>query len=188
MGERSFIMRKRTMGATPHRMRPSIAPQVSGLRPCPHPREGSFAVRRDLLPPEPWPDHFSRAGEGPWITMSLYDRGYETVLWSQGITHHHRAPGGDRERVSYFFARNTVLTAWQRLPWFLVPWVTPYKAFRTLWNVRSRHELWNWTLAMRDALTMILKGSAKRQPITWQGCRRYFHALRRSRNCVGGGY
>ena len=145
---------------------------------CPHPREGALGVRLKLLSPDPWPDHFNRQGEGPWIALHLYDKGYETVFWGAGRANHHCAPGGQRERVLFFFSRNSVLTYYQLFPLRWLPLMVPYKALRPLLNVRRPIDLMNWLRAMGSCLRLILSGKAPRRPLTSGAVRRYFRALK----------
>lgn len=148
------------------------------LKYCPHPREGSFAIRRHLLLPKAWPEHFSRAGEGPWIALYLYNLGYESVFWGAGKTFHHLAPGGNRERVRFFFARNSFLTYYQRMPLLLVLPITIYKILRTLVAVRTWKDLKTWLTAIGDGLLKIFTGKAPRNPISIKAAKKYFHAVR----------
>lgn len=148
------------------------------LKYCPHPREGSLAIRRHLLPPKAWPEHFNRQAEGPWITLYLYNLGYESIFWGAGKTYHHLAPGGERDKIRFFFARNSFLTYYQRMPLLLVLPITIYKILRTLVAVRTWKDLKTWLTAIGDGLLKIFTGKAPRNPISMKAAKKYFHAVR----------
>jgi glycosyltransferase involved in cell wall biosynthesis len=150
------------------------------LKNCPHPIECSFAFRMELMPADPWPAHFNRQGEGPWLAMHVYDRGCLSVFWAPGKTFHHCSPGGLREKVLFFYSRNSFLTHFQRMPLPLMPPMATYKALRPLLNVRSWHDFRNWVKAISDGLRLILTGKARRQPISWQAARTYLRAVKRN--------
>jgi len=150
-------------------------------RPNPHPISAAWCVRTEALPVDPWPDHFIRQGEEMWVALHLYERGYESEILPSAKCLHHHAEGGQREKVFYFFTRNSFLLYYQRLPWLLALLVAPYKVLRTLVNVRSTHELWAWSQGVSSAFGRILKGEAPRRSIGWGGAKRYFSALRESR-------
>lgn len=154
------------------------------LKYCPHPREGSFAFRMDLMPPDPWPEHFNRQGEGPWLAMHVYDRGYHCYFWAPGKTFHHCAPGGHRDKVAFFYARNSFLTHYERMPFPLMIPMAGYKALRSLINVRTPRDLSNWLKAMGSSVQLILSGKAKRQPISKAAAKTYLHAVKHNHQPV----
>ncbi len=153
-------------------------PRDQTLRHCPHPREGAFAFRMNLMPRDPWPEHFNRQGEGPWMTLSLYERGYPPVWWPPARVYHHCSPGGQREKVLFFFTRNSLLTFYQRMPLLLMPPLVVYKTLRPLLNARSWLDMQNWIRAVGDGMRLILSGKAKREPVSWRAARAYFHAVK----------
>lgn len=148
------------------------------LRSYPHPREGSLCIRVDLLPPDPWPENFFYYGEGMWIALEIYQRGYDVGLWLNSIAHHHVAPGGHRRSLLFFFARNSFLLYYQRFPLALMPPILVYKALRSLVAASSLREVWDWMRAMGDSLRLILTGKAPRDPIPIEAARRYLRAIR----------
>ncbi len=155
-------------------------PRDRTLRYCPHPREGAFACRMKVMPRDPWPEHFNRQAEGLWVTLDLYERGYQPVLWPPARVHHRRSPGGQRERILFFFTRNSFLTFYQRMPLLLMPALVLYKTLRPLLNARSWIDFKNWATAVGDGFHLILTGKAKREPVSWKGVGRYFHALKQN--------
>ncbi|NUN98061.1 MAG: glycosyltransferase [Candidatus Omnitrophica bacterium] len=155
------------------------------LRCYPHPREGSLCVRMDLLPPDPWPENFFYYGEGMWVALEIYNRGYEVGLWLNSIAHHHVAPGGHRRSLLFFFARNSFLLYYQRFPLALMPPILAYKVLRSLIAARSPREVWDWARAMGDSLRLILMGKARRDPITIQAARKYLGAIRHQLEEIG---
>ncbi len=150
--------------------------------PNPHPISAAWCVRTDALPPSPWPDHFVRQGEEMWVAMHLYHRGLESEIWPQAKCVHHQSEGGQREKVFYFFTRNSFLLYYQRFPFLLTIPMVPYKMLRTLINVRSGKELVSWFLGIGSGLTMIVRGQAKRDTVSWSGAVRYLRAVRMKRD------
>ena len=159
---------------------PNIDPP-SDPRPNPHPISAAWCVRTQALPSDPWPNAFVRQGEEMWVAMHVYDRGLTSETWPLARCLHHQAPGGQRERISYFFARNSLLLYYQRFPLLLALPMVPYKALRTLINVRSGIDLAAWFRGIASGLGLILTGSAKRDPIGWPGAMRYLRAVRAAR-------
>ncbi|MCA9448838.1 MAG: glycosyltransferase family 2 protein [Candidatus Omnitrophica bacterium] len=154
----------------------------SSLKPNPHPISAAWCVRASALPRVPWPEHFSRQGEEMWVAMHLYKRGYESEIWPPAKCLHHQAPGGQREKIFFFFTRNSFLLYYQRFPLLLALAMVPYKLLRTLINVRSLKELQSWINGFASGLKMILSGKAKRDSIGWGGAIRYLQAVRSSRD------
>ncbi len=153
-------------------------PKDQTLRHCPHPREGAFMLSLDVMPTDPWPEHFNRQAEGLWVTLHLYERGFPPVLWPPARVYHHCSPGGQREKVLFFITRNSFLTFYQRMPLLIMPPLVVYKTLRPLLNARSWRDLKNWGKATGDGLRLILTGKAPRQPVSWSAVRRYFDALK----------
>jgi len=149
--------------------------------PNPHPISAAWCVRADALPPDPWPAHFVRQGEEMWVAMHLYRKGLASETWPAAKCLHHQAMGGQRERVFFFFARNSFLLYYQRFPILLALIIVPYKVMRTLINVRSVSELAAWFRGIGSGMAMILAGKAKRDSIGWRGAVRYLKDVRRSR-------
>lgn len=156
-------------------------------RPNPHPISAAWCVRTAALPPNPWPEHFVRQGEEMWAAMHLYERGYKSEIWPAARCIHHQAPGGQREKVFYFFTRNSFLLYLQRFPLPLALPMSAYKILRTLMNVRSGKELRAWASGLASAFGMILTGRAARCSIGWSGARAYLRDVRRNRGGTGSG-
>jgi glycosyltransferase involved in cell wall biosynthesis len=150
-------------------------------RPNPHPISAAWCVRTHDLPSDPWPNAFVRQGEEMWVAMHIYHSGLSSEIWPEAKCLHHQAPGGQREKVSYFFARNSLLLYYQRFPLLLALPMVPYKVLRTLINVRSVRDLAAWFRGIASGLGMILTGRAKRDPIGWPGAMRYLRAVRAAR-------
>jgi GT2 family glycosyltransferase len=153
----------------------------------PHPWSAAWCVRSDALPANPWPSHFVRQFEEVWVALHVYERGFESVTWPSAGCVHYFSPGGQREKVLYFFTRNSFLTFYQRMPLLLMPPFAIYKAIRPLLTVRSMGQLVYWLKGIGSGLGMILTSRAPRCPLPWSAVRAYLHALRYNNRPVDGG-